>query len=170
MLLNAVVLLVVPFTNGCASSVVATVPTSASMRDALEPSKVSGLSAVREDGLGKEVRVTLRNGDRMEGPVRRIDAGGLRLDRSLRTIPLHNLQRNVRRKPVRGSVDSAAIGLVAGAAAGFLAGYATYDSSSPIASSAGGEGAAVAATFGVLEFQIGGLVGWLTTHERTYEI
>jgi len=50
------------------------------MRDALEPSKVSGLSAVREDGLGKE--------DRMEGPVRRIDAGGLRLDRSRRTIPL----------------------------------------------------------------------------------
>jgi len=79
-LLNAVVLLVVPFTSGCPSSVVATVPTSASMRDALEPSKVSGLSAVREDGLGKE--------DRMEGPVRRIDAGGLRLDRSRRTIPL----------------------------------------------------------------------------------
>jgi hypothetical protein len=140
MLLNAVVLLVVPFTNGCASSVVATVPTSASMRDALEPSKISGLAAVREDGLGKEVRVTLRNGDRMEGPVRRIDAGGLRLDRSLRTIPLYNLQRNVRREPVRGSVDSAAIGLVAGAAAGFLAVYATYDSSSPIASSATGEG------------------------------
>jgi hypothetical protein len=132
------------------------------MRDALEPSKVSGLSAVREDGLGKE--------DRMEGPVRRIDAGGLRLDRSRRTIPLYDLQRNVRRKPVRGSVDGAAMGLVAGAAAGLLAGYATYDSSSPIASSAAGDGAAVAATFGVLGIPIGGLIGWLTTHDRTYEI
>jgi hypothetical protein len=140
------------------------------MREALEPSTISGISALREDVLGKEVRVTLRNGDRMERTVRRIDAGGIRLDRSPRTIPLYDLQRIVRRKPVRGGVDGAAMGLIAGAATGFLARYATYDSSSPVASSAAGEGAAVAATFGVLGIPIGGLIGWLATHERTYEI
>jgi len=140
------------------------------MGDAPEPSKVSGLSSLREDLLGKEVQVTLRTGDRMGGKVQQIDASGLRLDRSPRTIAIYDLQRIVRRKRVRGSVDGAVMGLIAGAAAGFLAGYATYDSSSPIASSAAGEGAAVAATFGVLGIPIGGLIGWLTTHERTYEI
>jgi len=70
-LLIAVFLLVVPYTTGCASSVVVQVPASASMGDAPEPSKVSGLSSLREDLLGKEVQVTLRTGDRMGGRFNR---------------------------------------------------------------------------------------------------